>query len=181
MTMARIYIGVGSNIDPGDNISSGLTALIDRFGKLNLSATYATEPIGFAGDEFYNLVVGCDTDKDVDATVKVLKRIESDHGRKHDEEKYSSRKLDLDLLTYDDLILRNKMVSIPRADISKCAFVLKPLAELAPATRHPETGVTYQEMWKSFADKSGILRDVSAQFADVYELNQSLSATTAAS
>ena len=178
MTMARIYIGVGSNIDPEHNISSGLTALIDRYGKLNLSATYATEPIGFAGDEFYNLVVGCDTDSDVNATVKVLKRIESDHGRKHDEEKYSSRMLDLDLLTYGDLILRNKMISIPRTDISKCAFVLKPLAELAPATHHPETGVTYDEMWKRFADKTGILRDVSDQFANVYELNQSLTTAT---
>jgi 2-amino-4-hydroxy-6-hydroxymethyldihydropteridine diphosphokinase len=181
MTKARIYIGVGSNIDPEDNISSGITSLNENFGKLTLSSTYATEPIGFTGDEFYNLVVGCDTVESLDATVKVLKRIEADHGRRHDEEKYSSRMLDLDLLTYDDLVLRNEQVSIPRVDISKYAFVLKPLAEIAPSTCHPETGLTYQEMWNTFPDATGIRRDVSDLFMDAYQRNLALNAVQAVS
>jgi 2-amino-4-hydroxy-6-hydroxymethyldihydropteridine diphosphokinase len=176
--MARIYIGLGSNIDPEHNIASGLSALMEHFGRLTMSATYATEPVGFEGDEFYNLVVGCNSNDDVNVVVEVLKRIESSHGRKHNEPKYSSRMLDLDLLTFDDLVLQNEKISIPRVDISKYAFVLKPLAQIAPDTRHPETGVTYKVMWDRFANSAGILRDVSHLFAHVYILNQSLDLAT---
>lgn len=162
--MARIYVGVGSNIERRQNIASGLVALEKRFGSLTISTVYATESVGFAGDDFYNLVVGFDSDDDVHAIALALKAIESGHGRRHDEPKYSSRSLDLDLLTYDAQVVRTGKISIPREDILKYAFVLKPLAEIAPATHHPEVGVSYRELWERFADKSGLLRDVSHLF-----------------
>ncbi|MDP6184170.1 MAG: 2-amino-4-hydroxy-6-hydroxymethyldihydropteridine diphosphokinase [Gammaproteobacteria bacterium] len=165
--MARIYVGVGSNIDPEPNIASGLAALEARFGTLIISSIYATAAVGFDGDEFYNLVVGFDSDDDVYAIFDALKSIESMHGRNHDEPKYSSRSLDLDLLTYDERVLRDQKISIPREDILKYAFVLKPLAEIAPDTRHPVTGVMYRESWNHFADKEAVLREVTHLFDQI--------------
>ena len=162
--MARIYLGVGSNIDPEPNIAGGLATLKAHFGTLIVSSIYATVAVGFEGDEFYNLVVGFDSDDDVYTIVDVLKSIESAHGRTHDEPKYASRSLDLDLLTYDEQILHNKDISIPREDILKYAFVLKPLAEIAPETRHPQTRIRYRELWNEFTDKGAVLRDVSHLF-----------------
>jgi 2-amino-4-hydroxy-6-hydroxymethyldihydropteridine diphosphokinase len=179
--MARIYIGVGCNSTPEQNIASGLFALMQGFGHLTLSPTYVTQPVGCAGDEFYNLVVGCDTSDDVYGVVEALKVIESTHGRQRGYGNGAPVPLDLDLLTYDSLRLSSDQVSIPRVDISKYAYVLKPLARIAPHTRHPETGETYQEMWNSFVEKDGISRDVTYQFEDVYRLNQALDPSTALS
>lgn len=176
--MARIYIGLGSNSDPTRNIASGLRALMQHFGKLTLSQTYATQPAADAGDEFYNLVVGCDSRNNVKAVVEVLKAIESAHGRTHLERNHVSIVLDLDLLTYDSLRLQNENISIPRADISNVAYVLKPLAQIAPKTRHPEIGETYEKMWSKFTGKSAILRDVTPLFVDVYRLNETLTSSS---
>ena len=162
--MARIYVGIGSNIDREQNVTSGLAALEGIFGRLDISSVFATTAVGFDGADFYNLVVGFDSDETPEAIVKILKTIESDHGRKHDEPKFSGRSLDLDLLTCDDRIVRTERISIPREDILKYAFVLKPLAEIAPDTRHPETGETYRELWNAFTGKDGLLRDVSHLF-----------------
>lgn len=162
--MARIYLGVGSNIDRERNIASGLTALEKRFGALIVSSIYATAPVGFEGDDFYNLVVGFDSDDDVYIIVDALKSIESAHGRKHDEPKYSSRSLDLDLLTYNQQVAHNEKISIPREDILQYAFVLKPLAEIAPEATHPSMRLTYRELWAAFTDRGTGLRDVSHLF-----------------
>jgi 2-amino-4-hydroxy-6-hydroxymethyldihydropteridine diphosphokinase len=162
--MARIYVGVGSNIDREHHVASGLAALEARFGKLSISRIYAAASVGFDGDDFYNLVVGFDSNDDVYAIVDALKLIESDHGRLHDEPKFSSRSLDLDLLTYDDQVLNNGRVSIPREDILKYAFVLRPLAEIAPDALHPVTGVAYRDLWAGFAGTEQKLRDVTGVF-----------------
>jgi 2-amino-4-hydroxy-6-hydroxymethyldihydropteridine diphosphokinase len=162
--MARIYVALGSNIDRQRNITSALDCLTERFGCLSVSNVYATKACGMVGDEFYNLVVGFDCDDDVETIVDSLKSIESAHGR-HAAHSYDiSGILDLDLLTYAARVVHDEKISIPRDDIVNHAFVLKPLADIAPETRHPLTGTTYQAMWDAFADKSAILRDVSDLF-----------------
>ncbi|HCU90635.1 MAG TPA: 2-amino-4-hydroxy-6-hydroxymethyldihydropteridine diphosphokinase [Gammaproteobacteria bacterium] len=174
MTMAQIYIGVGSNCNAEKNIASALRSLMRHFGKLKLSKTYATEPVGCEGKEFYNLVLGCDSSHDVQGVIEVLKTIESAHGREHLRQNYVSITLDLDLLTYDDLQLQIGNHRIPSTDISNCAYVLKPLAEIAPKTRHPEVGESYEAMWEKCVYKGGILRNVTTIFSEVYRLNESL-------
>ncbi len=147
--MARIYISVGSNIEREANIRGAVRELAQVFGPLLLSSVYESEAVGFVGDAFYNLVVGADTHLDVAAVVSLCKQIEDNYGRVRDGVKYCGRSLDLDLLTYDQLICVEP-VELPRAEILHNAFVLQPLAELAPDTLHPSLQQRYAALWQAY-------------------------------
>ncbi|UCB56096.1 MAG: 2-amino-4-hydroxy-6-hydroxymethyldihydropteridine diphosphokinase [Thiotrichales bacterium] len=151
--MVRIYISLGSNIDRESNTRAGIDALRERFGELVLSSVYESEAVGFEGDAFYNMVIACDVGEDVHTTNRVLAEIEDAHGRDRSGPRFSSRTLDLDLLLYDDLVLDENGLRLPREEILKNAFVLWPLAEIAPELVHPLAGKTYGELWAAF-DKS---------------------------
>ncbi len=151
--MPRGYISVGSNIDKKINITNSLIALEGYFGKLIISSIYESEPVGFEGDSFYNIVVGFDSDLDVKEVAKCLRQIELDQGRTRDCKKFSSRTLDLDLILYGDLIINDGRLQIPRDEIERYAFVLEPLAEIAPTLKHPISHRSYAELWQQF-DKS---------------------------
>ena len=152
--MARVFVGTGSNENREENIRSGISALRELFGELTISTVYRNEAIGFDGDDFYNFVVAFDTDMDVTAIYHALRKIEDAHGRDRSQPKFSPRTLDLDLLLYDDLVIENDMYQLPRDDILKYAFVLKPLAEIAPAIKHPVLERSYDELWQEF-DQTG--------------------------
>ena len=158
--MPRAYIGVGSNIDREANIRGGLHALRDRFGELTASKIYASAAVGFEGEDFYNLVVSLDTELSPAALVDELRQIEFAYGRKRNVPRFSSRTLDLDLLLYDDLIVDNEKFVIPREDIIKYAFVLRPLAEIAGDERHPQNGERYADLWDGFDQSNEQLREV---------------------
>ena len=151
--MAKIYISLGTNIDREVNTREGVRALRERFGELELSAVYESEAVGFEGDAFYNMVIACESDDDVHVVNKALADIEDANGRDRSGPKFSSRTLDLDLLLYDDLILDEKKLSLPRDEILKNAFVLWPLSEIAPELKHPIANKSYAELWSAF-DKS---------------------------
>jgi 2-amino-4-hydroxy-6-hydroxymethyldihydropteridine diphosphokinase len=150
--MARVFVSIGSNVDPDHNVRSCISMLRRRFGRLQLSSVYRTAPVGFDGDDFYNLVAAFDTDEDAHGVAKALRGIEDRHGRVRDEAKWGPRTLDLDLLLYDDLVLDEAPLAIPRTEITEYAFVLGPLAELAGNQRHPVLGMTFSELWRSFDD-----------------------------
>ena len=143
---ARVYLSLGSNIDRAHNIRSGLQALAAAFGRLAISPVYESEAVGFSGDAFYNLVVGIDTTLPVGELAALLRDIEKDHGRVRGEKKFSSRTLDIDILTYDDHTAEIDGVQLPRDEILKHAFVLKPLVDLAPDAFHPEIGKPYRQL-----------------------------------
>ncbi len=149
------YISIGSNIDRDKNIVASLQALEHRFGKLTISSVYESEPVGFTGDAFYNLVVGFNSALEVKDVARQLRQIELDNGRTRDCQKFSARTLDLDLLLYDDLILNDGRLQIPRNEIERYAFVLEPLAEMAPALKHPISRLSYAELWEKF-DKTNL-------------------------
>ena len=151
--MAKIYISLGSNIDRERNTRAGIKALRERFGELELSSVYESEAVGFEGNAFYNMVIACEVNEDVHSANRALAEIEDAHGRDRSGPRFSSRTLDLDLLLYDDLVLDEKGLKLPREEILKNAFVLWPLAEIAPARIHPLAGKTYAELWDDF-DKS---------------------------
>ena len=153
--MPKSYISIGSNIDRDKNILASLHALEHHFGKLTISSIYESEPVGFTGDTFYNLVVGFNSDLGVKEVAKLLRQIELDNGRTRDSQKFSARTLDLDLILYDDLILNEGRLQIPRDEIERYAFVLEPLAEIAPTLKHPISHLIYAELWEKF-DKTNL-------------------------
>ena len=148
--MSTGYISIGSNIDKDKHIPASLRALEQLFGKLTVSSIYDSEPVGFVGDSFYNLVVGFNSELSVKEVAKQLRQIELDNGRTRDSQKFSARTLDLDLLLYDDLILNDGRLQIPRNEIERYAFVLEPLAEIAPTLKHPVSGQSYGQLWEQF-------------------------------
>ena len=151
--MRQGFISLGSNIDREKNVVSALKMLEQRFGQLIVSSTYETEAVGFTGDSFYNLIIGFESDLEVKEVANILKQIENDHGRTRESKKFSARTLDLDLILYGDLIISDGRLQIPRDEIKRYAFVLEPLAEIAPDLRHPVCHTSYAELWKKF-DKS---------------------------
>lgn len=145
------YISIGSNIDKDIHIPSSLKALKQAFGNLSLSSIYKTEPVGFVGDCFYNLVVGFQSQLSAKEIAKILRQIELDHGRTREAQKFSARTLDLDLLLLGDQIISDGRLQIPRDEIERYAFVLEPLAEIAPNDKHPVNGKSYAELWQNFS------------------------------
>jgi 2-amino-4-hydroxy-6-hydroxymethyldihydropteridine diphosphokinase len=148
--MARVYLSIGSNIERERNIRGGVADLKRIFGTLTLSRVYESEPVGFEGDNFYNLVVAMDTEMPVEALSQTLHAIEAAHGRTREGPRFSSRTLDIDLLTYNDLVTRDHGLELPREEITKNAFVLWPLAEIAAAEQHPVVGQSYGALWAAF-------------------------------
>jgi 2-amino-4-hydroxy-6-hydroxymethyldihydropteridine diphosphokinase len=153
--VTRGYISIGSNIDKDKNIQASLKALEKLFGNLVLSSIYESEPVGFSGDTFYNVVVGFDSGLDVKTVAKNLRQIELDQGRTRDCKKFSARSLDLDLILFGDLILSDGRLQIPRDEIERYAFVLEPLAEIAGTSKHPISHLSFAELWEKF-DKSNL-------------------------
>ncbi|MFV8819700.1 2-amino-4-hydroxy-6-hydroxymethyldihydropteridine diphosphokinase [Haliea sp. E17] len=148
--MARVYLGLGSNIERERYITAGLDALADRFGELALSPVYDCPAVGFAGQPFLNLVVGIDTDLGVGALARELRHVEIEHGRAAQAPRYSPRQLDIDILTYDDLSGLVEGVTLPRGELVENAFVLRPMADLAPEALHPLLGQSYRQLWSEF-------------------------------
>lgn len=144
-----ILISVGSNIDKKINTDAGLNGLAEAFGNIQLSPVYESESVGFTGATFFNLVVSAQTDATVERVCEILKNIEDDNGRIRGSEKFASRTLDLDLLTYDEFVT-SKPVVLPREEILYNAFVLRPLADLMPMSIHPVANKTYQSLWQHY-------------------------------
>ena len=151
--MPRVYLSLGSNIDAEQNLRAGMRDLRAKYGTLQVSTVYESEAVGFEGDNFLNFVVGLDTDEDVHTVQATMSAIEQAHGRVRGCEKFSSRTLDIDILLFDDLVINENGLHLPRDEIEKYAFVLQPLAELAPDMKHPVSGKSYAELWQAF-DKS---------------------------
>lgn len=152
----KSYVSIGGNINKDIYIPAGLKALKKLFGDLIISSVYESEPVGFLGESFYNLVIAFDTDSAVTNIAQQLRDIESDNGRIRNTEKFSSHTLDLDLILYGDLITdTNNGLHIPRKEIEQYAFVLEPLAEIAPTLQHPISLISYEKMWEKF-DKTDL-------------------------
>lgn len=153
--MPEVFLSIGSNIDPDVHVPAAIEDLRELFGPLSLSSIYATAAIGFAGPTFHNLVASFQSEQEPREIARLLRELEERHGRSRDSQKFSSRTLDVDLILYGNLIAEEPGLRLPREEVTRYAFVLEPLAEIAPDRRHPVTGETYAELWSRF-DKTGV-------------------------
>lgn len=145
-----VYVSAGSNVAPEDNLRLACRELTRRFGPLAVSGVYRNPPVGFAGDDFLNLVLRFRTAEPPATVVAELDRLHLLAGRVRGQERFAPRTLDLDLLLYGNAIITEHAIRVPREDIVQYGFVLGPLAELAPDLCHPVTGQTMAELWAAF-------------------------------
>ena len=156
----RIFVGIGSNIDREKNIKSCISILKGVYGDMMISPVYETESMGFDGPNFYNLVSCFETDQSVYELKNTLNEIENDHGRHFNETKFSSRTLDIDILYYDDLVLSDDKIQIPRKEICEYDFVLKPLVDLVPDFIHPTQNISHKDMMNNIKIKKQIISTI---------------------
>lgn len=151
--MARVFLGIGSNIRREQNLRSGLNALRELFQIVRQSSVYESDPVGFEGDPFFNLAVEVETELPVAVVQQLLRRIEDAHGRDRSLPGFGARALDIDILLCGSLAGCIGGVTLPREEILQNAFVLWPLAEIAPEVIHPVAGKSLACLWEAF-DKS---------------------------
>ncbi len=159
--MSDIFLGLGSNVRPAQHLTHGLADLRELLGPLRCSPVYEGAAVGFDGAPFWNLVVQAHTDQPVGVLQHALRAIEFARGRPRNATRYSDRTLDIDLLLYGTLTGEVDGVQLPREDVLTQAFVLRPLAELAPQALHPVTGRSYEDHWRSFDRSAPPLKAVS--------------------
>jgi len=146
MSLNRIYLGLGSNIDRERHLCAGLDALAAFLVDMHCSAVFESQPVGIKSGPFFNLVVTALTDLPLTELDRRLKFIEADNGRYAPDRK--GLPLDIDVLLYGDLVGNFDGLILPRAEILKNAFVLWPLALIAPELVHPGAGVNLGRLWR---------------------------------
>lgn len=150
----KAYLSLGSNIDAEANLRSAVAALRARFGELRLSNACVFPAVGFEGGDFLNAAAVIDSDLDPFALNDWLHALEDAHGRDRSGPRFGDRPLDIDIVFYDDLVLEGPgHLQLPRDEL-RHAFVLRPLAEIAPDFVEPRSGRTLAAMWASHPDRA---------------------------
>ncbi len=148
--MVTAYIGLGANMgDREANINRALVDLVrSGAGRLTrVSSLYETEPVGIREQpDFLNAVAEIETELAPLELLAALRGIECSIGREKTVKWGGPRTIDLDILLYGDISLTEDNLEIPHPEMHKRAFVLTPLAEIAPEARHPITGLTARRM-----------------------------------
>ncbi|MGH8141534.1 MAG: 2-amino-4-hydroxy-6-hydroxymethyldihydropteridine diphosphokinase [Steroidobacteraceae bacterium] len=155
--MSTVFVAIGSNIDPAAHLLQAARALKQRFPDARFSGCYRNSAFGFEGDDFVNAVVGFDTELPIPQLLTVLRGIEALCGRGKADPRWGPRAIDLDLLLYDRTVENGVGYTVPRPDLTKRAYMLGPLAELAPQWLYPPAGPTIGELWARFARAEHVL------------------------
>jgi len=148
--MPDVYVAAGSNVEPAANLERAVIELRAAFPGVRFSPWYRNRAVGFAGDDFINLVAGFPTELPPEAVLERLHEIERRCGRERDAPRWAPRSMDLDVLLYGDLVLERAGLRLPRPDLLRRAYMLGPLAALAPEVVHPTEGMSIGELWRRF-------------------------------
>ena len=148
--MTEVYVAAGSNVEPAAHLRRALDVLARQYPDLRCSRAYRNAAVGFEGEDFVNLVVGFETGDDVRDVIECLRRAEAACGRARSAPKWAPRSMDLDILLYGPMTCDEPGLVLPRSDLVRRAYMLRPAAELAPEFRHPTLGLTLGELWQRF-------------------------------
>jgi len=153
MISGSACLSLGSNLDPEANLHLAIDALRARFGKIVLSTVYRTQAVGFDGPPFLNAAVVIESDLAPVALNDWLHALEDAHGRDRRAPRFGDRTLDIDLVLYDDLVMQGGgNLRLPRSEL-RHAFVLRPLAEIAPDRIVPGTGLSLARLWQQSSER----------------------------
>ncbi|HLS80383.1 MAG TPA: 2-amino-4-hydroxy-6-hydroxymethyldihydropteridine diphosphokinase [Steroidobacter sp.] len=148
--MPDVYAAMGGNIDPAQRLKRALRLLKAEFGALTVSPVYRNPAVGFAGEDFLNLVVKFSTDLPASEVRQRLQAVEMQCDRPRDAPKWAARTMDIDILLYGDVVSCEPGLTLPRPDLVRRAYMLKPMADVAPRLVHPTLRKTMRELWSEF-------------------------------
>jgi 2-amino-4-hydroxy-6-hydroxymethyldihydropteridine diphosphokinase len=146
--MHKVYLLLGSNLgDRNKNIELAISELKDCGIIISkMSSLYNTKPWGYTEQpDFLNQAIECFTNLGAVELLREIKKIEKKLGRKNNI-KYGPRIIDIDIIFYDDLILKSEELTIPHPLMHERYFVLKPLSEIAPDFVHPELKISVKNL-----------------------------------
>ena len=147
MSLTRVVLGLGSNIDRERHLCAGLEALSGFLSDMHCSPVFESQAVGIKSGPFLNLAVSGYSELPLGELDRRLKFIEADNGRYAPDRK--GLPLDIDVLLYGDLLGNFDGLVLPRAEILKNAFVLWPLALLIPDSLHPGEQRSFDQLWQS--------------------------------
>jgi 2-amino-4-hydroxy-6-hydroxymethyldihydropteridine diphosphokinase len=159
--MSRVFLGIGTNLaDRESNLREAIEKIEEHIGRVSSSSSvYETAPWGFdAENDFLNMVIRVETNHSPSEMLKKIAGIESLLGRERNQDRYSSRVIDIDILLYDDLVIDEKGLKIPHRLMHERKFVLVPLCEIAPDIQHPVLKMAISSLLNDCRDRSRIIK-----------------------
>jgi 2-amino-4-hydroxy-6-hydroxymethyldihydropteridine diphosphokinase len=148
--VTSVLVAAGSNVEPEANLRRALGMLAKAYPGMRSSRGYRNAAVGFAGDDFVNMVVVFETGDDVRTVLTQLHAAEAACGRARNAPKWAPRSMDLDILLFGDMVCDEPGLVLPRPDLERRAYMLGPAAEIAPAMLHPTLDATLGELWEKF-------------------------------
>jgi 2-amino-4-hydroxy-6-hydroxymethyldihydropteridine diphosphokinase len=158
--MMRAYLSLGSNLGNSARVLRKALKLLPAAGirVRGVSSLYKTEPVEFLDQPwFVNCAAEVETALSPRALLREIKSMERTLGRRRGKPK-GPRLIDIDILLYENVVVRSPRLAVPHPRLSERRFVLVPLREIAPGATHPVSGKTVSEMLRETTDKSIVIK-----------------------
>jgi 2-amino-4-hydroxy-6-hydroxymethyldihydropteridine diphosphokinase len=163
----QVFLGLGSNCDRESHLRAALQQLRETFGVVRTSPVYTSEhhdpllsKLERQRYRYFNQVVEIDTDWPVAKLKERLCEIERCCGRIRGDTTSLACPLDIDILLYGQVVGEVDGVRLPHVDVGRRAYVLRPLSQLAPKLRHPQTQQSFADLWREFDASAQPLTEV---------------------